>query len=142
MPIYEWQCDGAGHVFEELAASNAANRRRRCPSCGGIARRVISTCAIHRGASIMTASERASAAAVDVTNLQVPSFARPCAMDDFSASRFAAHKLGRGAEFEDKVGARQLKQASRGEAATEKKEKKSSKPPPVSSFRGSREADF
>jgi hypothetical protein len=85
----------------------------------------------------MTASERASAAAVDVTKLDVPSFARPCAMDNFSASRFAAHKLGRGAEFEDKIGARELKQASQVEPAVGKKErKKSSKPPSVSSFRG------
>jgi putative FmdB family regulatory protein len=137
MPIYEWQCDRGGHLFEVLAAASAANGRRRCPSCGSNSRRVFSTVAIHRGAQIMTASERASAAAVDVTDLKVPSFARPCAMDDFSASRFAAHKMGRGAEFEDKVAARALKQAARGEPSSKKTSKKSSKPPPVSSFRGS-----
>jgi len=35
MPIYEWQCERDGRVFEVLAPANAANRRRRCPSCGG-----------------------------------------------------------------------------------------------------------
>jgi len=50
------------------------------PELRGNSRRVISTFAIHSGAPIMTASERADAASVDVTSLKVPSFARPCAM--------------------------------------------------------------
>lgn len=57
-------------------------------------------------------------------------------MDDFSASRFAAHKMGRGVEFDDKSAAREHQRASRGEGTPEKTKKKSSKPPPVSSFRG------
>ncbi len=133
MPIYEWQCDGAGHVFEVLVAASASNRRRRCPNCGGASKRVISTFAIHSGAPIMTSSERADAASVDVTSLQVPSFARPCAMDDFSASRFAAHKMGRGSEFDDKIGAREHKQASRGEPPHKKV---AAKPPHVHRARG------
>ena len=78
---------------------------------------MISTFAIHGGATIPTSSERAAAAAIDVTKLNLPSFARPCAMDDYSATRLAAHKVGRGAEFEDKMATRELDRAARGEPA-------------------------
>jgi putative FmdB family regulatory protein len=114
MPIYEWQC-GDGHFFEVLASASAANKRRRCPSCGGKSERVISTFAIHGGAPIATASERAAARDVDVTNLKLPNFARLCGMDDYSATRLAAHKVGRGSEFEDKMAVRKEGQAIRGQ---------------------------
>jgi putative FmdB family regulatory protein len=113
MPIYEWQC-GGGHFFEVLASISAANRRPRCPSCGGKSERVISTFAIHGGAPIATASERAAAREVDVTSLKLPNAARLCGMDDYSANRLAAHKLGRGNEFEDKMAVRKERQISRG----------------------------
>jgi putative FmdB family regulatory protein len=113
MPIYEWQC-GGGHSFEELAAASAANQRRRCPSCGGRSERVISTFAIHGSAPIATASERAAARDVDVTSLKLPNAARLCGMDDFSATRLAAHKIGRGAEFDDKMATRKERQTARG----------------------------
>ncbi len=114
MPIYEWQC-GEGHFFEVLATSSAAHRRQRCPRCGGKAERVISTFAIHGGAPIATASERAAARDVDVTSLKLPNFARLCGMDDYSATRLAAHKVGRGSEFDDKMAARRERQAARGQ---------------------------
>jgi putative FmdB family regulatory protein len=60
MPIYEWQC-AEGHVFEMLARVDEAKRRQACPNCGAKAARVISTCAIHAGTPIQTASERAAA---------------------------------------------------------------------------------
>lgn len=119
MPIYEWQCAG-GHSFEVLALTSAVSRRPRCPSCGGKSERVISTFAIHGGASIATASERAAAREVDVTSLKLPNAARLCGMDDYSATRLAAHKLGRGNEFEDKTAARKERQAARGEAPKKK----------------------
>ena len=112
MPIYEWQC-GEGHFFEVLASANAANKRPRCPSCGAKSERVISTFAIHGGAPIATASERAAARDVDVTGLKLPNFARLCGMDDYSATRLAAHKAGRGAEFDDKMAGRKERQAAR-----------------------------
>jgi putative FmdB family regulatory protein len=114
MPIYEWQC-GGGHSFEVLAAASAANKRRRCPSCGAKSARVISTFAIHGGAPIATASERAAAREVDVTSLKLPNFARLCGMDDYSATRMAAHKVGRGSEFDDKMAKRKERQAVSGQ---------------------------
>lgn len=113
MPIYEWQC-GDGHSFEVLASASAANKRPRCPSCGEKSQRVISTFAIHGGAPIATASERAAARDVDVTNLKLPNFARLCGMDDYSATRLAAHKVGRGSEFDDKMAVRKERQIARG----------------------------
>jgi putative FmdB family regulatory protein len=113
MPIYEWQC-GDGHLFEVLASASAANKRQRCPSCGAKSERVISTFAIHGGAQIATASERAAARDVDVTNLKLPDFARLCGMDDYSATRLAAHKVGRGAEFDDTIAVRKERQAAHG----------------------------
>jgi putative FmdB family regulatory protein len=114
MPIYEWQC-GEGHFFEVLASANAANKLPRCPSCGAKSERVISTFAIHGGAPIATASERAAARDVDVTGLKLPNFARLCGMDDYSATRLAAHKAGRGAEFDDKMAGRKERQAAHGQ---------------------------
>ena len=113
MPIYEWQC-GEGHVFEMLARAGASKRGQRCPGCGGKSKRVISTFAIHGGAPISTAFERAAARDTDVTKLKLPNFARLCGMDDYSATRLAAHKVGRGAEFDDKMAARRKRQAARG----------------------------
>ena len=66
MPIYEWQC-GEGHLFEMLARADAAKKRPPCPSCGAKSQRLISTFAIHGGAPIQTASERAAARDLDVT---------------------------------------------------------------------------
>lgn len=119
MPIYEWQC-GGGHCFEVLASTSTANRRPRCPSCGGKSERVISTFAIHGGVPIATASERAAARDTEVTSLKLPNFARLCGMDDYSATRLAAHKLGRGNEFEDKIAVRKERQISRGGPRTKK----------------------
>jgi len=114
MPIYEWQC-GTGHLFEVLMSSSASGPPR-CPDCGAKSQRVFSTVAIHGSAPILTASERAADRAVDVTNLKLPTAMRLCAMDDYSATRLAAHKLGRGNEFDDKMAARKERQTARGEA--------------------------
>jgi putative FmdB family regulatory protein len=119
MPIYEWQCTD-GHGFEVLASANIASRRQRCPSCGKKSERVISTFAIHGGAPIQTASERAAARDLDVTGVKLPNVARLCGMDDYSATRLAAHKLGRGNEFDDKMAARNQRQAARGEPVKKK----------------------
>jgi len=119
MPIYEWQC-GEGHIFEMLARADEAKRRQPCPACGAKSERVISTFAIHGGAPIETASERAAARDVDVTSLKLPNAARLCGMDDYSATRLAAHKLGRGNEFDDKMSKRQEPEAARREAPKKK----------------------
>jgi hypothetical protein len=44
----------------------------------------------------------------------VPDFARLCWMDDRSAERFAAYKLGRGAEYDDKSAAIEERRKQRG----------------------------
>ena len=119
MPIYEFEC-ADGHVFERLVGANAARKKERCPSCGAKSERLISTFAIHAGASIQTASERAVVRDLDVTKVKLPNMARLCGMDDYSATRLAAHKLGRGNEFDDKMAKRQDRQAARGEAPKKK----------------------
>jgi putative FmdB family regulatory protein len=119
MPIYEWEC-AEGHIFERLAAAIAARKRQACPSCGARSERVISTFAIHGGAPIQTASERAAARDLDVTTVKLPNVARLCGMDDYSATRLAAHKLGRGHEFDDKMAARKERQAAHGEVPKKK----------------------
>jgi putative FmdB family regulatory protein len=106
MPIYEWRC-GGGHLFEVLTATGASKSALQCPSCGAKSARVISTFAIRRGLGVATASEKAAARDTDVTGLKPPSFARLCGMDDYSATRLAAYKVGRGTEFDDKMASRQ-----------------------------------
>jgi hypothetical protein len=103
-----------------LARVEEARKRQPCPSCGAKSERVISTVAIHAGAPIQTASERAAAREVDVTSVKLPNAMRLCAMDDYSATRLAAHKLGRGNEFDDKVAKRNERQAAGGEAPKKK----------------------
>jgi putative FmdB family regulatory protein len=119
MPIYEWQC-GDGHLFEMLARADQGKRRPPCPRCGARAERVFSTVAIHAGAHIQTASEKAALRDTDVTSLKLPNAMRLCAMDDYSATRFAAHKVGRGNEFDDKMAKRKDVAASRSEPAKKK----------------------
>ena len=35
MPIYEFQCDGCGHIFELLSRIGDAEESLRCPECAG-----------------------------------------------------------------------------------------------------------
>jgi putative FmdB family regulatory protein len=119
MPIYEWEC-AEGHIFERLAPADAGRKRQACPNCGAKSERVISTFAIHGGAPIRTASERAAARDLDVTSVKLPNVARLCGMDDYSATRLAAHKLGRGNEFDDKMAARKERQTALGEPPKKK----------------------
>jgi putative FmdB family regulatory protein len=114
MPIYEWRCS-SGHLFEVFTAAETSKRCRRCPSCGEKSARVISTFAIHKGLAVATASEKAAARDADVTKLKLPSFARLCGMDDYCATRLAAHKVGRGAEFDDKMAMGAERRAALGE---------------------------
>ena len=48
MPLYEYQCDACGHVFEKLQ-KRGAEAPSECPECGesGQVRRAISTTAFH-----------------------------------------------------------------------------------------------
>lgn len=120
MPIYECNCEACRITFEILAPVSEANRRQPCPRCARPARRVVSAFAI--GAANAGADRESPVApgqgpaghAHDghahpgrahqgrAGRPVVPNFARLCWMDDRSAERFAAYKLGRGAEYDDK----------------------------------------
>lgn len=114
MPLYECRCEPCDLTFEVLAPLSASRTSQRCPECGRRSRRVISPVTFASGKGGMTQPESAGAAASDVTQLRVPPAARLCWMDDRSAARFAAYKLGRGAEYDDKVAARKELQKQRG----------------------------
>jgi putative FmdB family regulatory protein len=116
MPIYECSCEACGITFEILAPVSEANRKRPCPRCARPARRVVSAFAV--GGARAGADRASAASAVAPSHAQaghahngragrpvVPDFARLCWMDDRSAERFAAYKLGRGAEYDDKSAA-------------------------------------
>jgi putative FmdB family regulatory protein len=110
MPLYECRCERCELTFEVLAPlSSSGMKSRPCPSCGRAARRVMSAVAF-----TVEGGTRASSAP-DVTRLKVPPPARLCWMDDRSAARYAAYKHGRGAEYDDKVQAREEVQKKRGE---------------------------
>jgi putative FmdB family regulatory protein len=138
MPIYECSCDACGVTFEILAPVSEANRKCPCPRCARPARRVVSAFAIGsaRGGADRAAANSATPAPADPkhshaghahhANAQperrnrpkVPDFARLCWMDDRSAERFAAYKLGRGAEYDDKSAAREDLRKKRGISPT------------------------
>jgi putative FmdB family regulatory protein len=111
MPLYECRCERCELTFEVLAPlSSSGMRARPCPNCGRAARRIISAVAF----TVETGTRASSTP--DVTQLKVPPPARLCWMDDRSAARYAAYKHGRGAEYDDKLNARDETQKKRGEA--------------------------
>jgi putative FmdB family regulatory protein len=111
MPIYEWRCRPCELTFEGLATAADAVKPRLCPECGRRAKRIMSAARFAvKGKAPAAATPRAN----DVTKLQPPPWARMCWMDDRSAARFAAHKLGRGAEYDDTMAARDERRKSEG----------------------------
>src|SRR5208282_1880931 len=117
MPLYECRCERCELTFEVLAPhSSSGLRSRPCPNCGRAAQRIMSAVAF-----TIEGGTRASSTP-DVTQYKVPPPARLCWMDDRSAARYAAHKHGRGAEYDDKT------QAC--EEAKKKRDEPPSKPAP------------
>lgn len=43
MPIYEYDCEGCGHLFTQLRPMSAHQEPAACPTCAGMARRVMAT---------------------------------------------------------------------------------------------------
>ena len=116
MPLYECRCERCGLTFEVLAPVSARMKGRPCPECGGAARRILSAVSFSiSGAGRAEASEERTDPRADVTKLRVPPQARLCWMDDRSAARFAAYKHGRGAEYDDRMAAREEVKKQRGE---------------------------
>jgi len=107
MPLYEWRCGVCDLTFEALAAASASKRRRACPICRRPSARVMSAARFHSGKTAPPLDTRPSGRKSDVTQLKVPSPARLCWMDDRSASRLAAYKHGRGAEYDDTMATRE-----------------------------------
>jgi len=134
MPIYECSCEACGITFEILAPVSEANRKRPCPRCTRLARRVVSAFAIgnasapresapgdasappqvHPGHSHAGHAHQANSRLGRPRRPTVPDFARLCWMDDRSAERFAAYKVGQGAEYDDKSAAREDLRKKRG----------------------------
>jgi putative FmdB family regulatory protein len=110
MPLYECRCERCELTFEVLAPlSSSVMKSRPCPNCGRAARRIISAVAF-----TVEGGTRASSTP-DVTQYKVPPPARLCWMDDRSAARYAAYKHGRGAEYDDKIHAREERKKKRDE---------------------------
>jgi putative FmdB family regulatory protein len=117
MPLYEWSCRVCDLTFEALVAASASKRRRVCPLCRRPSARVMSAARFHSGKASPPLDARPAGAKSDVTQLKVPSPARLCWMDDRSASRLAAHKHGRGAEYDDTMAVREDAEKKYGVAA-------------------------
>lgn len=106
MPLYESWCANCETTFERLAPVSAARNRLHCPRCGRRSPRIASAFAIAVGRHRVERSTRSKSSVFEAPP-RIPSFARLCGMDDESAARLAAHKAGRGAEYEDKLAARE-----------------------------------
>lgn len=116
MPLYECRCERCDLTFEVLAPMSTRTKARPCPECGKSSRRVISAASLElRGTRQDSPAESAKLSQNDVTKLTLPPHERLCWMDDHSASRIAAYRRGRGAEFDDTVAAREELQKKRAE---------------------------
>jgi putative FmdB family regulatory protein len=106
MPLYEYFCEDCLKSFEALVPLSAAQQSTEaCPSCGERSRRILSPVNFAPERRNLPQS-RIRDGKADVTSLRMPPAARLCWMDDQSASRLAAYKAGRGAEYDDTVAAR------------------------------------
>lgn len=106
MPLYESWCANCETIFEQLAPVSAARNPLRCPRCGRRSPRIASAFAIALGRDRVERPTASESNAFEAPP-RMPSFARLCGMDDKSAARLAAHKAGRGAEYDDQLAARE-----------------------------------
>ena len=114
MPLYEYHCTVCMTTFEALAAVSDARRSRPCPRCRRRAPRVTSAFAIAR--HVESPAPSASAAKPErPLCTRYPHLPLLCHMDRKSAERFVANVHGRGAEYDDRVGAREELAKKRGE---------------------------
>ena len=115
MPLYECRCERCDMTFEVLAPLSTRTKARPCPECGHSSQRVLSAATLARGGSSRLDAPSESPRSGDVTKLTLPPHERLCWMDDHSASRIAAYRRGRGAEYDDTVAAREELQKKRAE---------------------------
>jgi putative FmdB family regulatory protein len=127
MPLYEYHCGGCRTSFEALVPLRASKIEvHPCPSCGDSSRRILSKVNFASDRRRQTLPQtRAHGGKADVTSLTLPPGTRLCWMDDQSAARLAAYRVGRGAEYDDTV-------AARTEVALQHGENESASPSPAS----------
>lgn len=47
MPLYEYRCSKCNNLFQLMEKISASNESRRCPKCGGEAKKIISLSSFH-----------------------------------------------------------------------------------------------
>ena len=118
MPLYEYHCPSCALTFEALVALRAARSSRSCPQCARRAPRISSGFAITAGGNGAEPASAAGAAAKPKGPpicMRYPQIPLLCHMDQPSAERFVAKVQGRGAQYDDAVGAREQLRKKRGE---------------------------
>lgn len=120
MPIYECHCTGCDLTFEVLAPLSRAGRRHPCPRCDRPARRIASAFAIASGASAREQKADPGASGLPAASkppplcLRYPNVPMLCHMEPNAGARWLARYNGRGAEYDDKQGAREDLRRKRG----------------------------
>ncbi len=119
MPLYEWECLACEITFEDLASVSEGQVEHACPDCGRMSPRVVSTFAIASGGSLQPQPPANAATAASGTKpppicLRYPHIPLLCHMDQPTAERAVAYAHGRGAEYDDKKGAREELRKKRG----------------------------
>ena len=84
-----------------------SHKKKVCPECGKRAPRIVSAFAISSGATdIHTGQEPTPTSRKENQRpmcMRYPQVPLSCHMDEYSVKRFAAHSVGRGNEFDDKM---------------------------------------
>lgn len=107
MPLYEYHCVRCDLTFEELSLMRASHKKKACPACGKRAPRIVSAFAIASGAADIHAGQEPTPTPHNQNQrpmcMRYPQVPLSCHMDEYSVKRFAAHSVGRGNEFDDKM---------------------------------------